>query len=87
MGNALEKFGLTGKTALITGAAGLLGVQHAAALLESGATVVLTDLGEASLASASVSLSGTADPARIRREKVQPTHPFWYIGVRTRSSP
>ncbi|MBH16650.1 MAG: oxidoreductase [Acidobacteria bacterium] len=65
MGNALEKFGLTGKTALITGAAGLLGVQHAAALLESGATVVLTDLGEASLASASVSLSGTADPARI----------------------
>ncbi len=65
MGNALEKFGLTGKTALITGAAGILGVQHAAALLESGATVVLTDLGEASLASASVSLSGTADPARI----------------------
>jgi NAD(P)-dependent dehydrogenase (short-subunit alcohol dehydrogenase family) len=65
VGNALEKFGLTGKTALITGAAGLLGVQHAAALLESGATVVLTDLGEASLASASVSLSGTADPARI----------------------
>ena len=65
MGNALEKFGLTGKTALITGAAGLLGVQHAAALLESGATVVLTDLGEVSLASASVSLSGTADPARI----------------------
>jgi NAD(P)-dependent dehydrogenase (short-subunit alcohol dehydrogenase family) len=65
VGNGLEKFGLTGKTALITGAAGLLGVQHAAALLESGATVVLTDLGEASLASATVGLSGTADPARI----------------------
>ena len=40
----LEKFDLTGKTALITGSAGLLGMEHAAALLESGATVVLTDL-------------------------------------------
>jgi NAD(P)-dependent dehydrogenase (short-subunit alcohol dehydrogenase family) len=39
-----EKFDLTGKTALITGAAGLLGMEHAAALLESGAAVVLTDL-------------------------------------------
>ncbi|MBF9040325.1 SDR family oxidoreductase [Rhodobacterales bacterium LSUCC0387] len=40
----LEKFDLTGKTALITGSVGLLGMEHAAALLESGATVVLTDL-------------------------------------------
>jgi NAD(P)-dependent dehydrogenase (short-subunit alcohol dehydrogenase family) len=42
---AFKKFDLTGKTALITGAAGLLGMEHAAALLESGATVVLTDIG------------------------------------------
>jgi NAD(P)-dependent dehydrogenase (short-subunit alcohol dehydrogenase family) len=62
---AFEKFDLTGKTALITGAAGLLGVEHAAALLESGATVVLTDIGEAGLASASASLSRNADSARI----------------------
>ena len=41
---ALEKFNLEGKTALITGASGLLGQEHAAALLESGACVVLTDL-------------------------------------------
>ena len=65
MSKAFEKFDLTGKTALITGAAGLLGVEHAAALLESGATVVLTDIGEAGLASACASLSRTADAARI----------------------
>lgn len=62
---AFEKFDLTGKTALITGAAGLLGMQHAAALLESGATVVLTDIGAASLATARESLSRNADSARI----------------------
>jgi NAD(P)-dependent dehydrogenase (short-subunit alcohol dehydrogenase family) len=46
---AFEKFDLTGKIALITGAAGLLGIEHAAALLESGARVVLTDIREDSL--------------------------------------
>lgn len=45
----LSKFDLTDKSALITGAAGMLGVQHAAALLECGATVVLTDVSESSL--------------------------------------
>ena len=47
-----DRFNLSGKTALITGAAGLLGVEHASALLESGAMVVLTDIREAGLASA-----------------------------------
>jgi NAD(P)-dependent dehydrogenase (short-subunit alcohol dehydrogenase family) len=61
----LEQFDLTGKTALITGAAGLLGVEHAAALLDSGATVVLTDLSETQLESAGASLSRHADRARI----------------------
>ncbi len=65
MTKAFEKFDLTGKTALITGAAGLLGVEHAAALLESGATVVLTDIGESKLASARGSLLRNADSARI----------------------
>lgn len=41
---AFSKFDLEGKTALITGASGLLGQEHAYALLESGATVVLTDI-------------------------------------------
>jgi NAD(P)-dependent dehydrogenase (short-subunit alcohol dehydrogenase family) len=63
--DAFAKFDLTGKTALITGGAGLLGVEHAAALLESGATVVLTDIDEAGLASACVTLSRNADSARV----------------------
>ena len=41
-----QAFSLDGRTALITGAAGLLGAQHASALLESGARVILTDLNE-----------------------------------------
>jgi NAD(P)-dependent dehydrogenase (short-subunit alcohol dehydrogenase family) len=45
----LEKFRLSGKSALITGAAGLLGYQHAEALLEIDAKVVLTDISESSL--------------------------------------
>lgn len=65
MSKAFEKFDLSDKTALITGAAGFLGVEHAAALLESGATVVLTDIDEAGLESACVSLSRNADSARI----------------------
>jgi NAD(P)-dependent dehydrogenase (short-subunit alcohol dehydrogenase family) len=36
-------FDLTNKTALITGAGGLLGPKHAEALLEYGAKVIITD--------------------------------------------
>tara|TARA_R100000152_G_C6779653_1_gene211496 strand:- start:2573 stop:3388 length:816 start_codon:yes stop_codon:yes gene_type:complete len=36
-------FDLTGKTALITGAGGLLGPKHAEALIEYGAQVIITD--------------------------------------------
>lgn len=62
---AFEKFDLTGKTALITGAAGLLGMEHSAALLESGAKVVLTDISEAALNSARNALALNFDPANI----------------------
>jgi len=41
---AFSKFNLEGKVALITGASGLLGQEHAHALLESGAKVILTDI-------------------------------------------
>ena len=42
--NAQDLFRLDGRVAIITGAAGLLGEQHAIALNTFGATVVLTDL-------------------------------------------
>ncbi len=62
---AFEKFNLTGKTALITGAAGLLGTEHAAALLEGGATVALTDIDEAALHSAKDVLSRYFSPDNL----------------------
>lgn len=65
MAKVSEKFDLSGKTALITGAAGLLGREHAAALLECGATVVLTDLRLEHLESARAELEREADPVRI----------------------
>lgn len=59
------RFDISGKTALITGAGGLLGVEHAAALLEIGGTVVLTDVREQSLETARSSLRGSADASRV----------------------
>ena len=41
---AFESYDLSGRTALITGSAGILGIQHASALLEAGAQVFLTDI-------------------------------------------
>jgi NAD(P)-dependent dehydrogenase (short-subunit alcohol dehydrogenase family) len=72
---AFEKFDLNGKTALITGAAGLLGVEHAAALLESGAKVVLTDIGETSLNAARSQLVQHFDSARILTQIMDVSQP------------
>lgn len=64
----LEKFCLSGKSALITGAAGLLGVQHAEALLEVDAKVVLTDISESSLEVVHSRLAKKYAPNLIRSE-------------------
>ncbi len=88
---AFEKFDLTGKTALITGAAGLLGMEHAAALLESGAKVVLTDIGETALNTARNQLVQHFDTARILTQVMDVSQPaaiqmvaetLWQAGVR-----
>jgi len=45
----MQKFNLTNKTALITGASGLLGFEHGKALLEIGANVIITDVNSSAL--------------------------------------
>jgi NAD(P)-dependent dehydrogenase (short-subunit alcohol dehydrogenase family) len=78
---AFEKFDLTGRTALITGAAGLLGMEHAAALLESSATVVLTDMSAAALDAAAQRLSERHDCTRILTAVMDVTDPAAIDGV------
>lgn len=50
-------FDLTGRIALITGGAGLLGEKHAEALLEVGATVILSDIDKGALKASTAKLS------------------------------
>ena len=69
----LSKFELTGKIALITGASGLLGIEHAYALLQSGAKVVLTDISSNGLAIAKERLTKIFDEKNIIIEKMDVT--------------
>ena len=66
-------YDLTDKTALITGAAGLLGVEHAAALAAMGAKVVLTDINEAALQKAAEKLQNEFDDKQILAYKMDVT--------------
>ena len=61
----MNQFNLSEKVALITGASGLLGVEHAIALLELGATVVITDVSEKSLVTAYNSLLNADNEGRL----------------------
>jgi len=61
----MNKFNLTNKTALITGASGLLGIEHAEALLETGASVVMTDINEKGLKKAYDTLLNSDNKERI----------------------
>lgn len=72
---ALERFDLGGKTALITGGAGLLGMEHSLALLECGAAVVITDIDSAALGRAVDALAighGTARAIGLVLDVSQP---------------
>ena len=89
---AFEKFNLTGKTALITGAGGLLGLEHAYALLESGASIVLTDISDEVLESAVERLAAAkTERSKITCQKMDVSQPrsikaaaemLWRSGIR-----
>lgn len=61
----LEKFNLKGRTALITGGAGLLGVEHARAILIANGNVVLWDLNSDLLSEVSIELSSEFGNGKI----------------------
>ena len=61
----LNKFDNSNKFACITGACGLLGQHHASALLETGASVILTDINKEKLENVKRSLHENFDPAKI----------------------
>ncbi len=71
--NPLYAYDLTGKTALITGGAGLLGREHAAALLESGARTVITDLDIKAANSVAENLARDYDKKQILVRKMDVT--------------
>lgn len=54
--STLDRFLLTGRTAVITGGAGLLGRQHARAILDAGGNAALLDISDEKLAAAVAAL-------------------------------
>jgi len=78
---ASDKFNLTGKVALITGAAGLLGSEHASALLESGATVVITDISYDNLKNLQQTLSNKYSHSKIIIKVMDVTQPEEIISI------
>lgn len=65
MASPSSRYDLSGRTALVTGAGGLLGRQHVAALSEAGARVVVTDVGLAQAEAAVAALKQNAPSAEL----------------------
>jgi len=70
-----DSFSLAGRTALVTGAAGLFGPEHADALLEIGARVVMTDIDEARLERAGRPLADRYGAERVLRRRMNVADP------------
>ena len=73
----LKEFSLKNKTALITGAGGLLGCEHAYAILEAGGSVVITDVSLNKLNKSFKRLSKNFDEKKIWK---------FYMDVRSEKS-
>jgi len=69
----LEKFDLTGRNALITGGAGLLGTEHARAILYANGNVILWDLDSELLLQTSDKLKSEFGENRITIEVIDAT--------------
>ena len=69
----LDKFRLENKNVLITGAAGLLGKEHASAILEVGGKVILTDVTKKKLEDTKKILSSQFNPNSILTSKMDVT--------------
>jgi len=65
MASPSSRYDLTGRTALVTGAGGLLGRQHVAALCEAGARVVVTEINLAQAEAAIAALKQAAPSADL----------------------
>lgn len=76
-----SKFSLEGKNALITGAAGLLGEQHALAVLSAGGAVVLTDVNEKSLSTIALRLQQHCSAEKISTHVMDVTNLVSIEGV------
>ena len=59
------KYDLSGRNALITGGAGLLGVEHARAILSANGNVVLWDLNSSQLSGVSTKLKNEFGKERV----------------------
>ena len=69
----LPRFDLRGKWALVTGGAGLLGKEHATALLQLGANVLLWDINDNRLSKTADKLSKEFTSRSVIRDIVDIT--------------